>query len=146
MAKKSKKIGHPIFALLPTPLLRFCLTQPPRPFPPKIGHHLCTFPLHEYEKYWMILLMEIEWCVCEVLDTYLVVTYLQKEKSTDKKMSLLSSKGFLTPVKSLTVASKNNRIKIDRGSRNFIVFYLSLQYKKQNKNGKTKRQKTLKTP
>ena len=96
-------------------------------------------------KYWMILLMEIGWCVCEVLDTYLV-TYLQKEKSTDKKMSLLSSKGFLTPVKSLTVASKNNRIKIDRGSRNFIVFYLSLQYKKQNKKGKTKRQKTLKTP
>ena len=94
----------------------------------------------------MILLMEIEWCVCEVLDTYLVVTYLQKEKSTDKKMSLLSSKGFLTPVKSLTVASKNNRIKIDRGSRNFIVFYLSLQYKKQKENGKTKRQKTLKTP
>ena len=37
-------MGCPIFAKLPTPLsdfVLFCLTPPS---PPKIGHHLCTFP------------------------------------------------------------------------------------------------------
>ena len=42
--KNSWKIGRPIFALLPTPLVPFCpiLLDPPSPL--KIGHHLCTFP------------------------------------------------------------------------------------------------------
>ena len=52
--KNSWKIGRPIFALLPTPLVRFCpilshFAWPPSP--PKIGHHLCTFP-----KYYRCLL------------------------------------------------------------------------------------------
>ena len=41
--KKSWKIGLPIFALLPTPLVRFPIFLDP-PSLPKIGHHLCTFP------------------------------------------------------------------------------------------------------
>ena len=44
-----KKIGRPIFALLPTPLVRFCPNLLDPPSPPKIGHHLCTFPYKKQE-------------------------------------------------------------------------------------------------
>ena len=42
--KNSWKIGCPIFTLLPTPLVRLCPICLTPPSPPKIGHHLCTFP------------------------------------------------------------------------------------------------------
>ena len=37
----------PIFAKLPTPLVLFCPILLDPPTPPKIGHHLCTFPNSE---------------------------------------------------------------------------------------------------
>ena len=37
-------MGCPIFAELPTPLVRFCPILLDPPTPPKIGHHLCMFP------------------------------------------------------------------------------------------------------
>ena len=40
-----KKIGRPIFALLPTPLVRFCPNLLDPPSPSKIGHHLCMLPM-----------------------------------------------------------------------------------------------------
>ena len=39
-----ENMGCPIFAKLPTPLVRFCPIVLDPPSPPKIGHHLCTFP------------------------------------------------------------------------------------------------------
>ena len=42
--KNSWNIGPPIFAFLPTPLVPFRPISLDPPSPPKIGHHLCTFP------------------------------------------------------------------------------------------------------
>lgn len=78
------------------------------------------------------------WGLGYILNTYLL-TYRNKRAQTKKNVITVFSKGFLTPVKSLTVASKNNRIKIDRGSRNFAVFYLSCKNKKQKAKQKDKR-------
>ena len=65
-----------------------------------------------------------------VSNTYLL-TERKKEKSTDKKCNYCLFKRFLdSSIKSLTVSTKYNRIKIDRGSHNFAVFYLSCKNKK----------------
>ena len=37
-------IRRPIFYKLPTPYVLFCPILLDPPSPPKIGHHLCTFP------------------------------------------------------------------------------------------------------
>ena len=62
-------------------------------------------------------------------NTYLL-TYRKKRAQT-KKCNYCLFKRFLdSSIKSLTVSSKHNRIKIDRGSHNFAVFYLSCKNKK----------------